>query len=178
VKLNGSNSQDPNGYALTYAWTEDGVSVGGNSSTLTVTVPRGTHTFALTVTDTIGLMNTATVQVTVRDTTPPTLNISLSPNLLGPPNGKMTQVNATTSVSDVCDSNPKVMLLSIVSSEPGPGEIQATFGTDDVVFFLQAARLGSGTGRVYTVTYQATDASGNSTQTSAYVTVPHDGGNN
>ena len=111
----------PNGYALTYAWTEDGVSVGGNSPTLTVTVPLGTHTFALTVTDTIGFMNTATVQVTVRDTTPPTLNVSLSPNLLWPPNGKMTQINATTSVSDVCDSNPTVMLLSLVSSEPGPG---------------------------------------------------------
>lgn len=178
VKLNGSNSQAPNGYALTYSWTEDGVLVGGNSPTLTVTVPLGTHTFALTVTDIIGLMNTATAQVTVRDTTPPTLNVSLSPHVLGPPNGKMTQINATTSVSDVCNSNPKVILLSIVSSEPGPGEIQATFGTDDVVFFLQAARLGSGTGRVYTVTYQATDASGNSTQTSAYVTVPHDPGNN
>ena len=39
--------------------------------------------------------------------------------------------------------------------------------------FLRAERSGLGTGRVYTITYKATDASGNSAQDSATVTVPH-----
>ena len=34
--------------------------------------------------------------------------------------------------------------------------------------------VGSNGGRVYTVTYEATDAAGNSSEASATVTVPHD----
>ena len=56
-------------------------------------------------------------------------------------------------------------------------------GVDALVFALallarrrrvRADRLGSGTGRVYTVTCTATDASGNQTVKSATITVPHD----
>jgi hypothetical protein len=50
------------------------------------------------------------------------------------------------------------------------------FGTPDNAFDLRAKRLGTGNGRVYTVTYTATDASGNSAIASATVTVPHDMG--
>jgi hypothetical protein len=39
--------------------------------------------------------------------------------------------------------------------------------------YLRAERSGTGSGRVYTITYTATDASGNSTTASATVTVPH-----
>jgi hypothetical protein len=44
------------------------------------------------------------------------------------------------------------------------------------VLRLRAARNGSGSGRVYTVTYTLTDAAGNSSELSATVTVPHDRG--
>jgi hypothetical protein len=78
--------------------------------------------------------------------------------------------------------DPVVRLVSITSNEPdddnGDGntvnDIQgAAFGTADFVFQLRAERRGGGTGRIYTVTYEVEDASGNTTTTQALVTVPH-----
>ena len=47
-------------------------------------------------------------------------------------------------------------------------------GTDDRAVSLRADRAGAGSGRTYTLTYRATDASGNSAADSATVSVPHD----
>ena len=53
-------------------------------------------------------------------------------------------------------------------------ELRAEFGTDDREFQLRAERRGNRTGRVYTVTYEAEDASGNVAVAQAWVTVDHD----
>jgi len=45
---------------------------------------------------------------------------------------------------------------------------------DDYTFQLRAERWDEGDGRVYTITYQVTDACGNSTLATVTVTVPHD----
>jgi hypothetical protein len=45
---------------------------------------------------------------------------------------------------------------------------------DDFTFDLRAERSGMGDGRVYTITYEATDSCGNSILASATVTVPRD----
>jgi endo-1,4-beta-xylanase len=75
-----------------------------------------------------------------------------------------------------------VELVSITSNEADNGlgdgdtsdDIQgASYGTDDRQFLLRAERSGTGSGRIYTVTYSATDASGNATETTDEVTVPH-----
>ena len=58
-----------------------------------------------------------------------------------------------------------------------PNDIQeADLGTYDRSFSLRAERSGLGNDRVYTITYEATDASGNETSATAEVTVPHDQG--
>jgi endo-1,4-beta-xylanase len=84
--------------------------------------------------------------------------------------------------TDTCDASPVVRLVSITSNEPDnglgdgdqPGDIQgASFGTDDRQFLLRSERSGTGQGRIYTITYLATDASGNTTVRQATVTVPH-----
>ena len=82
-------------------------------------------------------------------------------------------------------AQPTVKLVSITSNEPAnstgdgntsPDIAGATFGTDDRSFQLRAERKGNGHGRVYTVTYSAQDASGNTAQQIATVTVAHDQG--
>ena len=176
--LNGSGSSDPDGTALSYVWTDEVGNVMGTSAIAQVSVTMGTHTFTLTVTNEAGLTATAATHVTVRDTTAPTLSVSVSPNDLWPPNHKLVQINATVVATDVCDANPSVQLVSITSNDPLDGnDVQAVgggpvpFGTDVRSFMLSAERSSSQTDRVYTVTYAATDASGHTTTASAQVQV-------
>jgi hypothetical protein len=51
------------------------------------------------------------------------------------------------------------------------GDIQIS-GDDSI--YLCAARSGNAKGRIYTITYEACDDSGNCTMQTATVTVPHD----
>jgi hypothetical protein len=189
VTLDGSASYDPDGEPITYAWkqvsgTTVGLTVSGATATFTA-APPGVYEFHLTVTDTNGASATDNVVVTIRDTTPPNLLVSLSPNTLWPPNHKMVDITANITVTDACDAKPTVKLVSITSNEPAnstgdgntsPDIAGATFGTDDRSFQLRAERKGNGNGRVYTVTYNAQDASGNTAQQIATVTVAHDQG--
>jgi hypothetical protein len=111
------------------------------------------------------------------DTTPPTLSITLSPATLWPPNNKLVPVTATITVKDDYDPEPEIKLESITASEPlAANDIQdAQLGTDDRSFSLTAKRAGNNmAGRIYTVTYSATDGSGNKSTVSTTVTVPHD----
>ena len=122
-------------------------------------------------------------KVTIQDTTPPTLTVSVTPSVLWPPDHRLIRIRANISVSDICDPNPTVRLISITSNEPDEGlgdgdtssDIQgAAFGTDDRQFFLRAERSGLGNNRIYTIKYEARDQSGNTTIVQVTVTVPHD----
>ena len=113
----------------------------------------------------------------------PALTVTLTPNRLWPPNHKMVTITANVRASDTCDPNSTVTLVSITSNEPDnglgdgdtPNDIQgAAFGTDDRTFALRAERSGTGTGRIYTVTYQATNSAGKTSTATAQVVVPHD----
>jgi hypothetical protein len=179
VTLNGSGSSDPDGDALSYVWTDQSNNVVvGTTAVVQLNVTLGVHWFTLTVTDTGGLTSTAATNVTVQDTTPPTLSVALSPNYLWPPNHKLVQITASVATSDACDAHPRVQLVSITSSEQNDsndieavGGGQVTFGTDVRSFLLRAERNTSSNPRVYTVTYRATDAAGNATLASAQVQV-------
>jgi Tol biopolymer transport system component len=111
------------------------------------------------------------------------LTVSVSPDVLWPPNHTLSTIHASITVSDVCDPAPAVRLLSITSSEPdsgtGPRDIKndiqgASFGTDDRLFRLRAEHSPGGV-RTYTITYAAQDAHGNSMTASATVRVPKSG---
>ena len=179
VTLNGSGSTDPDGDALSYVWTDQANNaVVGTTAVVQLNVTLGVHWFTLTVTDTGGLTSTAATNVTVQDTTPPTLSVALSPNYLWPPNHKLVQITASVATSDACDAHPRVQLVSITSSEQNDsndieavGGGQVTFGTDVRSFLLRAERNTSSNPRVYTVTYRATDAAGHATLASAQVQV-------
>jgi uncharacterized protein len=119
------------------------------------------------------------VGLDVCDEIAPTLEVSVNPDRLWPANHKYVTVVATVVVADNFDPNPTVTLVSVTSNEPdnglGDGDMPEDIViVDDYTFWLRAERGGLGTGRVYTITYEATDACGNSTLATATVTVPRD----
>jgi hypothetical protein len=189
VTLDGSQSTDPNGsddLRLFSWWQGEALDPGANigfGPTLATVAPLGTTTYQLVVSDLRFTTMVSETNVTVVDTTAPTISVSVSSAELWPPNHKMVEEVATVSVADVCDPGASFVLTSIVSNEPdddgGDGntvdDVQgAEFGTPDTTFLLRAERNGDGTGRTYTVTYTATDAAGHSQDSSVVVTVPHD----
>lgn len=112
------------------------------------------------------------------DRTPPPLSLSVNPATLWPPNHKLVTVKVTKQATDDLDPNPIIELVSVTSSEPDNGQGDGDTAGDIVIkpdgtIQLRAERSGSGPGRVYTITYSATDRSGNQTIQSVTVTVPH-----
>ncbi len=112
----------------------------------------------------------------LEDTTPPSISVTLSPNTLRP-NEKLMPITATITAKDNYDPQPDIKLEAITANEVlDQDDIKgAQAGADIRQFQLKAEREGKNiTGRIYTVTYSATDASGNKSIASATVTVPHD----
>jgi predicted extracellular nuclease len=120
------------------------------------------------------------VVVGICEATAPVVSVTADPDVLWPANHKYVDVSTTVDVTDA-DENATVTLLSVTSNEPdnanGNGDgntVNDIVIVDDDEFQLRAERSGKGSGRIYTITYEVTDACGNSTIASATVTVPHD----
>jgi len=135
-----------------------------------------------TATDDSGNMAQCSATVMVVDTTPPEIEVTVTPQVLWPPNHKMVDVEYTVTVTDICDDSAVWEMVSLTSNEPeddlGDGTTEpdimgADVGTADTSVSLRAERQGVGTGRVYQATFMATDCSGNSAMTMANVYVPH-----
>ncbi len=187
VTLDGSGSTDPDGDPLTYSWTGTFGTTTGVSPM--VTLAPGDHEITLTVEDGKGGSSTDTVLISVVDQTPPTItSLTVTPEVLWPPNHKLvpivTQVNATDNCGNVTTA------LSMITTNEGDEtntfdpEFDTILGDghtlDDIQIdgegniSLRAERSGTGSGRVYTITYEATDEAGNTVSASTTVTVPHD----
>ena len=179
---------DPEGDAMTVVWTLNGTAIRTNlvpaSPPGTVTdisisgfFPLGTNILAMRVTDGTNVAS-CTTRVTVVDTTPPVLShVVASPTVLWPPNHKLVRVTLRASVSDL--GGPAAWsIIGVQCNEPanarGDGNTSPDWsiaGEDTV--FLRAERSGSGDSRIYSVEVQATDASGNRSETQRVtVTVP------
>jgi len=143
----------------------------------------GTTPVTFTATDTGGAPASCQANVTVVDTMPPQINVTLSRGVLWPANHKLVDIVAAVTVTDSCDPQATFVLTSITSNEPDNGtgdgdtanDIQnAAYGTADTHFSLRSERSSSGSGRVYTILYTASDGSGNEMPATVRVYVPHD----
>jgi len=144
----------------------------------------GTYTVTLQVTDSAGQSATDEVVITIDDQTPPEIGVTLNRSVLWPPNHRMVGIRANVDAFDFC-SEVTLVLTSVTSNEPensqGDGNTAPDImgidpGTEDFAFQVRAERSGTGTGRIYTATYSATDLSGNVSEGTAEVKVPHDRG--
>jgi hypothetical protein len=105
---------------------------------------------------------------------PPVLaGVAANPPVLWPPNGKMASVTVTYDAQSAC---PATNALTVSSSEPpGLGDAPEWNVQDAHQVELRADRLGTGTGRTYTIKITSSNAAGAVTQTTT-VFVPHDQG--
>ena len=117
----------------------------GSSDTVTisgtVSTVKGTYTMTYTAIDTAGNKATTTRTVNVTDTTPPVLTLNGSPSVTVECGSGYTELGATA--MDICDGVVMVKTSGTVSSAPGS----------------------------YTVTYTATDSSGNKATATRTITV-------
>jgi len=124
-------------------------------------------------------MSDDTFAIDPPDTTPPELELTVTPAILWPPTHKMVLITPSWTVSDDIDPSPDVSLVSIVANEGDNtigdghtiGDIQ--IGEDGSIR-LRSERSGTGSDRVYTITYEAVDDCGNVAVSSATVSIPHD----
>ena len=129
--------------ALAYKWKNADGDVVGTTPIVNVRLPVGVYTFELTVDDGQNT-GTDTVTITVQDTAPPLiiLNGAQTMELMS---GRDTYTEPGASAMDMCEGNVAVIIGGDQIDESTPG--------------------------TYLVTYQATDACGNSAQTTRTVNV-------
>jgi len=145
----------------------------------------GTTTVVATATDAAGNTQSCSFTVTVKDAGAPVITLNGQTIEMWPPNHTYRTISVTdlvASASDLCDpgvSINSVVIAKVTSDEPnnsgGDGNT-----TNDIVIAsncksvqLRSERMGGSNGRVYTITFKVTDASGNMATATAQVTVPH-----
>ncbi|HVG92656.1 MAG TPA: hypothetical protein VNB54_14270 [Alphaproteobacteria bacterium] len=100
---------------------------------------------------------------------------------LWPPNHKLVTVATVTASEAVGGLQPGSFTVAGSSNEPpddssNPQIVITPNGSGGFVVQLRAERLGTGTGRIYTVTAAATNSTGFTTTSTVTCTVPHDQG--
>jgi hypothetical protein len=175
VEANGLNSSVDIGQAS----ATDNVKVASISNDAPATYPLGQTVVTWIATDSFGnVSQPQTQRVNVVDTTPPRIwNLSTTSMILWPPNKKMRPVSVITEVSDVVDDSPVCELIDVqVNQTAAPGENRAPLyeitGPDSVL--LRADRNGAAGDRLYSLHVSCADFSGNVSNDTTDVIVPHD----
>ena len=119
VTLDGTASTAGTGSINSYSWAE-GATFLGTGSTLMVSLPKGSHTITLTVTDTGGGSDTDDVVVNIVDTTPPVITCPADVVVNLPLNSTATSVAVNypaVTATDGCSSSVSV------TSSPASGSV-------------------------------------------------------
>ena len=164
-------------YALSGAQGGGGVATGSSTSVAIAT--EGTTTLTYFARDNAGNQE-APRSLTIRiDRTPPVISGLPAPGCtLWPPNHKLVQVGTVTASDGLSGLVPGSLTIRGTSNEP-PLEIGSGQTSPDIVITgptvqLRAERSGTGTGRIYALTAEASDLAGNRATGTATCTVPHD----
>ncbi len=183
--------QDADNDALTVQWLANGqlaetvnLAAGTTASpvglSFTNTLPVGVNSVTVVVTDTSNNTAQFTIQITVTDTQPPVINsVTATPNVLWPPDRRWRAVNIAVDARDF--SSFTWSITQITSNETAPGRGRSHACRDAIIAgphkaLLRAERSGRGSGRIYTITIEATDAFNNTSTGTVQVTVPRDMG--
>jgi hypothetical protein len=113
-----------------------------------------------------------------RDTLAPAFKtLTASTAVLWPPNHVMVPVSLNVELVDLINPAPTARIVGVSSNEPVDGDDDGNTSPDweitgPLTVALRAERSGTGTGRVYTIEVEATDAAGNTTRQTVTVNVP------
>jgi hypothetical protein len=133
--------------------------------------PVGTTTITYTVTDAAGNTATATQTVTVIDsTTREITDLSVSPEVLWPANGKMVEVWLGYNLKTDCSAGPMTCQLGVSSNETIDSSDYSILDAHHLL--LRAKRDPKGDGRTYTITVICSDGRGPELNKSITVLVP------
>ncbi len=184
-----AEATSPNGAVVTYTATSTDLVDGSRPVTCDhasgSTFPLGSTTVQCTATDTHNNTAQGSFTVLVRDTTPPHIvSITASPNFIWPPNHKLVTVTITVIATDAVDNNPVSHIVSVRSNgdagEDDHGGDDHGNGDDELQWKITGPltvqlRADNDDHRVYTITIETTDFSGNKTQGTVKVAVanPH-----
>ena len=151
-------------------------------------VGLGAHTITVTATDSATNHTDKTVTFTVVDSTAPTITLNGNVITLWSPNHQYETVQVSDLVagaSDNCDATlglNSVYVSKVTSDETENGNGDGNTLNDIIIAAdcksvqLRSERDGGGDGRVYTITFRVSDASGNTTRATAKVVVAHNPG--
>jgi hypothetical protein len=181
------SATDPDGDTLTYSTSTlpTGAAFDAGTKTFTWTpgfVQAGSYSVTFTVSDGT-LTDTEDVIITVNNVNRPPDISGAEPSLrcLGPPNNKYIDMT----LQGITDPDGNLVILTITkitsdeatASEKGSGGAKhapdATVG-DGNAFQLRSERSGNGNGRVYKISFTASDNEGGASSGTVIVCVPHD----
>ncbi len=125
-----------------------------------------------------GMADPSRPRIVHRDSEPPAFKtLTPSATFLWPPTHSMVSVSLQAEVVDLIDAAPTAHIVGVSSNEPIDGEDDGNTSPDWVItgpltVDLRAERSGIGTGRIYTIEVEGSDAAGNTVRHSVTVLVP------
>jgi uncharacterized protein YjiK len=136
VALDGTASTAGGGTINSYTWAEGSTSL-GTGATLSVSLPSGSHTITLTVTDTGGGSDTDDVVVNIADTIPPVIHVAGSNPMTVECHTTFTDPGATA--TDACAGSLPVNSSGTVDANT-PGAYAIHYTTSDGPHTVNATR--------------------------------------
>jgi hypothetical protein len=119
-----------------------------------------------TAVDAAGNGDITSFQVIVKDTTAPTVvSISVTPNVLWPPDHKMVNATVSATLVDAVDPAATWKIVSVSSNQPtqgtGDGDTPIDWNITGPATLQLRSEWSQGKERIYTITIETRDAAGN-----------------